>query len=239
MALKASQTAQIISQAESYDGICAGIVRLDDVLKGPSHRADPPDPQRTVKAVHGGDRRAKTHTVLILGLHHPRNDPGLDEWERGNSPGNRRLMEISGLLKLWLKEACGVIARPMPYHVEKGGLFLKDAAALSGIGVIGRNNLLLHPAWGPRIRLRALLLRGDLEPTRPLEDFDPCKSCKGFCQKACPVKAFPRKKYHRLICSKQILYNEKKRVPKNEIGMNGRRITVIRYCRACEMACPV
>ena len=54
-----------------------------------------------------------------------------------------------------------VSAYPLPYHVKKGGLFLKDAAVLSGLGIIGKNNLLLHPAWGPRIRLRSILMDGD------------------------------------------------------------------------------
>jgi hypothetical protein len=31
-----SMTKEVISQAESYDGIRAGIVRLENVLKGPS-----------------------------------------------------------------------------------------------------------------------------------------------------------------------------------------------------------
>jgi len=39
MAPEASLITEIISQAESYDGIRAGIVRLEDVLKGPSYQA--------------------------------------------------------------------------------------------------------------------------------------------------------------------------------------------------------
>ena len=39
MTSKASLTTEVISQAESYDGIRAGIVRLKDVLKGPSYQA--------------------------------------------------------------------------------------------------------------------------------------------------------------------------------------------------------
>lgn len=44
MTSKESLTNNIISQAESYDGIRAGIARLDDVLKGPSYQADPEGP---------------------------------------------------------------------------------------------------------------------------------------------------------------------------------------------------
>ena len=45
MASKASLTSEIISQAESYDGIRAGIVRLEDVLQSPSYQVDPKGPE--------------------------------------------------------------------------------------------------------------------------------------------------------------------------------------------------
>ncbi len=43
MTSKASLSTEVISQAESYDGIRAGIVRLKDVLKGYSYKAAPDD----------------------------------------------------------------------------------------------------------------------------------------------------------------------------------------------------
>jgi hypothetical protein len=45
MASKVSLTTEIISQAESYTGIRAGIVRLKDVLKGLSYQATPEGPR--------------------------------------------------------------------------------------------------------------------------------------------------------------------------------------------------
>ena len=69
--------------------------------------------------------------MLILGLNHSEKDPRLDYWEQGDTGGNRRLREISELLKQWFRKECGLGAQPLPYHVEKGGLFLKDAAVLS------------------------------------------------------------------------------------------------------------
>ena len=44
MTLEASLTTEIISEAESYDGIRAGIVRLEDVLHGPSYQVTPKGP---------------------------------------------------------------------------------------------------------------------------------------------------------------------------------------------------
>jgi epoxyqueuosine reductase len=241
MASESSLTAEVVSQAESYAGICAGIVRLEDVLKSPSYQDVPADPDGTTKLDGAGifNWPPEAATVLVLGLYHPAEKPRLDWWERGDTWGNRRLREISGSLKQWLRDEHDLGAHPLPYHLEKGGLFLKDAAVLSGIGIIGRNNLLLHPEWGPRIRLRAVLLEGNLQPTKAIEGFSPCGACEGFCQKACPVKAFPQGTYSRAICRRQMNADADNEVPDGEIGENGRRYPVIKYCRACELSCPV
>jgi epoxyqueuosine reductase len=238
---KASLTTEVILQAESYDGIRAGIVLLKDVLKGPSYQATPDGPGNTIELDYEQivNWPKEARTVLILGLNHPEKYPRLDWWERGETWGNRRLREISELLKQWLRKEYGLDSQPLPYHVEKGGLFLKDAAVLSGIGIIGRNNLLLHPEWGPRIRFRSILLEGDFQSTEALEGFTPCETCEGFCQKACPVKAFPQKIYRRPNCRKQINADVENKVPDGEIGENGKRNLVIKYCRACELSCPV
>jgi epoxyqueuosine reductase len=241
MALKAPLTNEIILHAESFNGIRAGIIRLEDVLKGPSYQATPQSPGAADMSDETQivDWPTEAQTVLILGLHHPENDPRLDYWEQGDTLGNRHLREISELMKQWLREEYDVTAHPLPYHVEKGGLFLKDAAVLSGIGIIGRNNLFLHPEWGPRIRLRSVLLEADIQKTKAREGFSPCESCEAFCQKACPMIAFPEGRYSRELCRKQMDADEDNKVPAGEIGATGRRNLVIKYCRACELSCPI
>ncbi len=238
---EASLSTEIILQAESYDDIRAGIVRLEDVLQGPSYQATPEGPailtQLDDAKVADWPRQART--VLILGLNHPEKDPRLDWEERGDTWGNRHLRQISESLKQWLQKEYNLEAQPLPYHVEKGGLFLKDAAVLSGIGIIGRNNLLLHPEWGPRIRLRSILLEGNLRTTESLEGFSPCETCEGFCQTACPMKAFPQGKYSRSICLKQMNVDVMSKISDGEIGENGKHNLVIKWCRACELSCPV
>ncbi len=244
MAPKASLTAEIISQAESHAGIRAGIVLLEDVLKGPSYQAAAQATAEGIGSASGLDDveivkwPPAARSVLVLGLYHPLQQPRLDWWERGDSWGNRYLRTLSESLKDWFREKHGLTAQPLPYHLEKGGLFLKDAAVLSGIGIIGRNNLLLHPEWGPRIRLRSILLEGEFHLTEPLEGFSPCKTCEGFCQKACPVNAFPKGKYSRSVCRKQMNADVGNKVPDGETEENGKRNMVIKYCRACEFSCP-
>jgi epoxyqueuosine reductase len=118
-------------------------------------------------------------------------------------------------------------------------VFLKDAAVLAGLGVIGRSNLLVTPQWGPRTRFRALLVEGDLEPTGPIQDFYPCESCAELCHLACPRDAFSTGAYHRPACIQQIDADVAGRGSGGEPWQDGRPKLVIKYCRACELACPV
>ncbi len=238
--MKALSTAEVIAKAESYTGIQAGIVSLQAVLSSPSYQAAQDDP-RLKEGVNGARNTwpARVKTVLVLGLHHPEEDPGLDYWDRGNTRGNRCLRDIARSLQYWLRWTYHQYAYPLPYHVEKGGIFLKDAAVLSGLGILGRNNLFIHPKWGPRIRLRAILLENELQATGRLADFSPCQTCRVFCQKACPRGAFPRGKYSRPICKEQMNADLLKKIPCGEIGKSGNRHLVTSHCRACELSCPV
>jgi epoxyqueuosine reductase len=239
----AALTLEIVAKAESLkEGVCAGIVRLVDVLQGPSYRAVQDGPGRT--NLFGGevqvDWPANALSVLVLGLLHPPQDPRLDWWERGETLGNRHLRRASQTLKRWLLKELGLNAVPLPYHIEKGGLFLKDAAVLAGLGVIGRNNLVIHPQWGPRVRWRAVLVKEALHPTNALQDFSPCTDCDGFCHKACPVAAFAPGRYRRPVCLGQMKKDEAQSGRQmSEPDFHGRRYAIIKYCRACELACPV
>ena len=236
-----SLTAEIVAKAESLDAVRAGMVPLADVVKGPSYLSAPIDSTGVIldRDDQPITQSQVTGSLLVLGLMHPHNDLRLDWWERGDSWGNRRLRKLSEDLKQWLRESLGLTARPLPYHLEKGGVFLKDAAVLSGLGVIGQNNLLLHPLWGPRIRLRSMLIDADLPPTPALEGFDPCDGCERYCQKACPMTAFPSGIYSRPRCYRQMNVDVAGKVAEGQIDSSGKPAWVIKYCRQCELTCPV
>ncbi len=212
---------QVIESALSFGASSAGISSIKLLQRSPSYEL--------CGALHWSQ---DANYVLVLALHHPVDQPELDWWdEKGGSEGDRRLIGISKSVQGWLKEQLDINADPLPYHAEKGGIFLKDAAVLAGLGTIGVNNLLITPNFGPRVRLRALLMDADFAPTGPTE-FNPCTSCDKPCLQACPQGAFINGQYHRDDCMKQM--------EQDIANKNNQRDPLelrIRYCRACELAC--
>ena len=243
MSRRSSLADEIVTYAESFPDIRAGMARLEDVLNAPSYRAVSEGAWSTSLSSSHDDTVTrwppKARTVLVLGLRHPEDDLGLDWWVGGNTPGNQRLTEVSESMKHWLQHEHHIGAHPLPYHVERGGLFLKDAAVLAGLGIIGRNNLLVHPDWGPRIRFRCMLIEEDLEPTGLSEAFSPCETCQELCRQACPQDAFSLGMYHRPSCIIRMDANVAHASPTGEIDEQGNPIRAIHYCRACERACSV
>ena len=197
--------------------------------------------------------RAKT--VMVIAVHHPEDKPELDWWfDRVDPPGNRVLARIVRELCDWIPEQFGVGVFHLPYYVEKGGTYLKDSAVLAALGCIGRNNILVTPEFGPRVRLRALTLDIELPSNGPSK-FEPCSMCEELCRKACPQHAFDNKiyseedygqtilpgqngVYSRPVCNKQMDVDNEVAVEQKIEGFDY-PIKVIKYCRRCELSCPV
>jgi epoxyqueuosine reductase len=175
-----------------------------------------------------------------LALEHPPEEPWLDWWDPRayGTPGNRQMVRISKQVKLLIKRRWGIGAWPLHYHVEKGGVFLKDAAVLAGLGIIGENNLLITPRLGPRVRLRALFLDKALLQTGPIR-FDPCRGCPRPCQAACPQNAFVEGRYSRKHCSRQMAADAAAAQTHPDLPCGRGSMATIQYCRACELACVV
>ena len=182
---------------------------------------------------------ADAASVLVLGLVHPESKPHLDWWGGpGGTEGNRALDAVARKLVPWLKDELHAEARILPYHVGRGGVFLKDAAVLAGLGVIGANNLLVTPGFGPRIRLRAVYVGIESEE-RPSKEFEPCRKCDRPCLDACPQRAFEHGAYDRARCSIQMAHDEAHPVSTDGIQAVNMPARCVAYCRACETACPV
>ena len=69
----------------------------------------------------------------------------------------------------------------------KGDLNLKLVAAEAGLGSRGKNDLLITPDYGPRVRLFGVITDANLNPT-PKNDKDYCTNCN-MCIEACPAGA--------------------------------------------------
>lgn len=232
-ALKISASHTIYTKMEPYSGI--GTVKDEDVLQN-NQLFSWPD---TVKS------------VLVIGLSHPEDKLELDWWDGRGTPGNRVLIDIINRISQQIENNLKLKTHKLHYYVEKGGVFLKDAAVLAGFGCIGKNNMLLTPSYGPRIRLRALFVDADINPTGPIA-FDPCTDCKVFCRNVCPENAMANKVpifnsiafserlpgrdgfYNREICNIRM----EKDVSESRNSSVGEQ-SPIKYCRKCEFICPV
>lgn len=218
----------VLHRAHALGATLAGIASKEAVQGSPSY-----------VACGLGPWPDNARSVLVLGLAHPEEDPRLDWWDgREGTPGNRILMSVSRRLVDWLRRDLGPAARDIPYRLEKGGIFLKDAAVQAGLGVMGRNNLLITPTLGPRVRLRALFLDRALEPTGPL-GYTPCEVCNAPCLRACPRRAFESGRYDRERCMAQMDRDEASRKPSTPPEPEEPDRGWIHYCRRCELACPV
>jgi epoxyqueuosine reductase QueG len=69
---------------------------------------------------------------------------------------------------------------------QKGHISHKHVGMLAGLGWIGRNNLLVHPKFGGRVRYNTILTNMDLTSDNPA-NFS-CGGCTA-CLSSCPVSA--------------------------------------------------
>lgn len=267
MAANKRLSKQILEMALEIGADVAGIASVDALKNSPSHMVyGKLDHYRGV-----GTREDSivapgaiawptgTQSAIVIAISHPEDKPELDWWQgglKGGTPGNRELMRINTELCRWLENDKGIKTESLPYHIEFGGIFLKDAGVLAGLGCIGENNLFVSKLYGPRVRLRAVLLDIELPPTGPIE-FDPCLNCAKPCLVACPQRAFRTQVYRREdykidglpgrdgyfsrdLCSQQM---------KQDIYASGQsklnpeqwddQGPPVKYCRRCEFSCPI
>jgi len=105
---------------------------------------------------------------------------------------NKELDRIAFRIAKYLQyrgyRALHVPASP-PYNLENmmGDLSHRHAANLAGIGVFGKNSLILSPKHGGRIRLVSIITDAPLVPDKMLR-LDLCKNC-AKCIRSCPARA--------------------------------------------------
>jgi epoxyqueuosine reductase len=263
----------IIEKAKEIGASLAGIASVEHIKKSPSHQIikilgmeiDGVNPYQEIVA---GFDEVKWPTyaksALVIAVSHPQDKPELDWWVGFEGTlGNSELIRINRELSSWIEETLNIKTHQLSYYIEKGGIFLKDSAFFAGIGCVGKNNILVTPEYGPRVRLRAMLIEEEFAPTGPI-DFNPCDDCEEFCRKACPQNAFenivissfetgvaslPGRSgcYSRSTCLMQLDKNDKDSGNEEDETINlgvdienfGKTKHPIKSCRQCEFACPV
>jgi len=214
---------QLLALALRCGASLAGVADADTLRMSPSHQATS---QQTLPKA--------TRTVLVIANHHPRTLPELDYWGgEGGTRGNLALIKIAKDVARQAESDLDICAVPLEYSPTDRGTFLKDAAVLAGLGVMGKNNLLITPEYGPRVRLGALAMEITLPLTRCRKDFSPCSTCIGLCEEVCPQLAFQTGRYSRLRCARQMEADQS--APLLSSVDEGYSVS---YCRKCELACP-
>jgi len=166
-------------------------------------------------------------TVIIVGIH--LYDIMLDVWSNAEEIGKSFQFADSilrnfcySMSKFLFKQ--GFKSKIIPYHP---GLYLKDAAALAGIGPIGKNNLLITKEYGSQIRLSAIVTTAPLILGKPVYESRFCEECN-ICIDACPVNALKNGVYDKKVCRDYNYSNWK-------ILSTYTRL----WCNKCIEACPV
>jgi len=230
----------ILDKAKKMGASLAGFASIDNLKTTKSYEIYDKNP--FYEDYKGVTWKKEYKTILVWALEHPVSEPVLDWWSMkvpGFTPGNRIMRMQSKKLRIWMGEELGIRAQSLPYHIERGGVFLKDSAVLAGLGSIGKNNLLVTPEIGPRLRLRGIFIEAELEQTGPI-DYNPCKGCDIRCHKACPRDAFRSGVFERDLCK---IENDKREADWEILDGSIMGIDepseVNKPCRFCELACPI
>ncbi len=239
----------ILKKTKEFGADIVGITSVSELKNSPSH-----EQAGKISRLEIGKREQNLEplevkwpqdgkSVIVFAVSHPETNPELDWWYGEYSPpGNQKLIKINKRLAEWINTSFPKVnIYKLPYSVEKGGIFLKDAAVKAGLGCMGQNNLLISPEYGPRVRLRAMIISEDLVSTGPIS-YNPCSSCEGFCIKKCPQKAFDEDGYKRFTCNIEMEENIKTSNVNKEIDFyepTGEEVQLFKYCRSCEFTCPI
>ena len=130
---------QIVEKAKEFGACLAGIASMEGLKESPSQIAygklekyEGVGTKITDKIKPGQvSWPENTRSAIVIAVEHPEERPELDWWRDGyggGTIGNRILMSISDKVSEWLQEEKGIKTNKLPYHIEHGGVFLKDAA---------------------------------------------------------------------------------------------------------------
>ena len=175
-------TASVKKLAHSLGADLVGVAQADSFIEAPNgHRPE--------------DLLRGARSVIVMAIHlldasfesAPNREYAIT-YSTVNQELNRIAFRVGRFLQDKGYRALQVPASP-PYDMERnmGDLSHRHAGQLAGIGVFGKNSLLLSRKFGSRMRLVSVITDVSLKPDNPL-DLDLCRDCDK-CLRACPVGA--------------------------------------------------
>lgn len=116
----------------------------------------------------------------------------------------------------------------------------KAFALAAGLGWIGRNNLLVNPRFGPRLRLGTVLTDLKLDAGTPMENR--CGDCR-LCILSCPSKALTFAEFAMRPGSREEIFDHKKcssrlSSMKELLAKSGLGEYAVTVCGMCIKVCP-
>lgn len=106
----------------------------------------------------------------------------------------------------------------------RGILSLRHAGYLAGLGVLGKNTLLMNKDFGNMIQIGAVLVQAELEED-PIAKYEGCLPECNLCIKSCPVKALNGRTVNQKLCRPLSNF-------KTEKGY------ILKKCNVCRKICP-
>jgi epoxyqueuosine reductase QueG len=103
-------------------------------------------------------------------------------------------------------------------------LSLRHAGYLAGLGVLGKNNLLINKELGNMIQIGAVLVPFELEGD-DIATYEGCPANCNICIESCPVKALDGKTVDQKLCRPRSNYRTEKGY-------------VLKKCNECRKVCP-